>query len=156
MPVEESEIKCYRVLRDKDMGWAEVMLNSNGNVTISSDYGTWSYWWNAIGNRTLEQFLYQAGEDYLMSKFGGCAREIDWEARRRFKRTSRGVETWKMVMSGIFPKRICSHALMSYLSCLLSAVMMSYAMTLMDTCSLAWPMKMLSFKYPMLRITPNS
>lgn len=68
-------------------GWAIIFLHEqSGTVAIHSDYGDWVFSWpaNGRGERTIKEFICEAGFDYLAGKFEhGKEREFDLEATKK-------------------------------------------------------------------------
>jgi hypothetical protein len=62
----------------EDLSWASVKIdewgNGNGELSISSDHGSWSYGWRGTGTATLKDFIIGAGEHYLVDKLVGRVR----------------------------------------------------------------------------------
>lgn len=52
--------------------WAKLQWDArSGQVTITSDYGHWSYYWYSIGTQTLAKFLSGLDHDYMGNKMLG-------------------------------------------------------------------------------------
>lgn len=68
-------------------GWWKVFVDSQGALSIVSDYGNWGMHWSrgGIGSDTVLQFLVRAGDDYLMGKLA----RRDWFDLDRSKRLAR-------------------------------------------------------------------
>lgn len=58
-----SQAVSYRFVFEAE-GWAIFTLNdATGELLITSDWGNYGYRWDALGNRTLHQFLAEKGQD---------------------------------------------------------------------------------------------
>lgn len=55
--------------------WAVFMVTDNGFLSIQSDFGNYSYRWQAFGD-SFKQFLTTLDDSYLMSKLAGTEREF--------------------------------------------------------------------------------
>jgi len=71
--IEKEQVIVYKLRKQNTSnGWADITVDGNGSrcrVSISSDYGKWSYYWGACGS-DYKKFLCGLGMDYVSSKFG--------------------------------------------------------------------------------------
>lgn len=68
--------------------WGDFVLedlgDGKGQILINSDYGTWAYYWGAMGaGKGIREFLIGCDVHYLMGKFGGSKDWFDGEASRQ-------------------------------------------------------------------------
>lgn len=64
-------------VRNENYAWCRLLLEeSTGRVVIISDYGSWTYCWSHIGEKTLEEFLAQLDRDYMGHKMLGVHSEV--------------------------------------------------------------------------------
>lgn len=63
-------------------GWAVFLLDSNGMLSVTSDFGNYSYHWppNGIPGGEFLQFLLQADREYIARKLSNGRRVLNGEA----------------------------------------------------------------------------
>lgn len=70
--VSKSTVESYKVRGLQWGGWADVFIDDNGKrgtISITSDYGDWTYSWSSCGV-TFKEFLCQLNISYTAGKFG--------------------------------------------------------------------------------------
>lgn len=68
--ITKTQVECYKIRNASGIYWADIVLDSGddkGRISISSDFGTWSYFWGACGN--FKKFLIKINKEYLADKF---------------------------------------------------------------------------------------
>ena len=80
MQVEKSTVKKLKISEVQSLDSITVYIENialgNGKITIECYGKCWSYYWDAMGERTLEQFFVGCSNDYIIGKF---ARGLDHE-----------------------------------------------------------------------------
>lgn len=81
--IERDTAIVYKVRSaDQFGGWASATIREwaeGGALDVQSDWGTFSYSWNAIGDRPLRAFLAELSFDYFMGKTRDSHRILDWD-----------------------------------------------------------------------------
>ena len=73
MTVKRTPAEKYTILNERGSWLASIFLDDLlGQISIQSDYGSYSYWWskNGRGTETLKEFLSRTNDGYVMDKFG--------------------------------------------------------------------------------------
>ena len=73
--VVKTQVELYRI-KHETSSWTNITLDyadQHGRITISSGYGTWSYYWGAC-SYSFKEFLVSLDMCYVANKFG----EGDW------------------------------------------------------------------------------
>ena len=69
--IQKEEVTVYRLRQSKTSdGWADITIDGSGKqvrVSVSSDYGNWSYYWGACGNN-YKSFLIGLDMHYVAGK----------------------------------------------------------------------------------------
>ncbi len=63
--------RVYKMRTDKGFGWANITIREwprGGSFDAQSDYGSYSYTWSSIGDRTLRKFIMGLDFGYFMGK----------------------------------------------------------------------------------------
>ena len=76
--ISKSKAEIYRIrnIENSWFAWADITIDENvesGRISISSDYGNWSYYWSSCGC-SFKEFLCGVSIDYVAEKF----RESHW------------------------------------------------------------------------------
>ena len=67
--ITENQVTVYKIRRGNKTGsWADITLD-NGRISISSDYGSWAYYWGSPGS-SFKAFLISLNIDYFAGKVG--------------------------------------------------------------------------------------
>lgn len=73
MSVNRTIAEKYTIRNENNNWLASIFLDDElGQISVQSDYGSYSYWWTKTGRgtETLKEFLSRANSDYVMDKFG--------------------------------------------------------------------------------------
>lgn len=95
--ISKPKVEHYKLrLPETSMYWANIFLEDvghGGRITITSDYGIWSNFWDGIGSKTFKEFLIYLTSlndlDYVSSKFDARANGRPTTKFQRF-----WVEVW--------------------------------------------------------------
>lgn len=70
--VEKITVEAYHIGAGYS-GWGIITIDDECNLSINSDWGTWSYRWHkgALGSPTFKHFLLRIGKGYLGNKLLG-------------------------------------------------------------------------------------
>jgi len=60
-------------------GWATIIVGTDGQILVQSDWGNWAHWWNCHGCKTIKHFLTGIDTQYLIGKFGGRKSHFNYE-----------------------------------------------------------------------------
>jgi hypothetical protein len=71
--VKKSTAERYYFHSKDPYWWADICVTPDGSLTIRSDYGDYSYGWNAFGEN-FKKFLISIDKGYLTTKIGGYER----------------------------------------------------------------------------------
>jgi hypothetical protein len=87
--VSKSTVEKIHV-KFKNWGWADYLLEDHGpergQLVINSDWGCWSYFWGAMGERhTLATFLLQADNSYIIGKLMQSQKMHEFDAEETLK-----------------------------------------------------------------------
>jgi hypothetical protein len=78
--IKKSVCDKYTIRLPNLQGWAIIIVDeSQGVVSIISDYGNWGYVWSHHGRRTLKQFLTEIDSYYAWEKFTGSKKIYNHE-----------------------------------------------------------------------------
>jgi hypothetical protein len=81
--IEKTTVECYKIRHYR--GYADITVDSlgtKGRISISSDWGNYSYFWGACGC-SFKQFLININIEYVADKFG-ADRWFDIESTIKF------------------------------------------------------------------------
>jgi hypothetical protein len=69
--ITKSTVEVYRFRAEGAPYWADVTIdNEAGGISISSDFGNWSFRWGATGDESFKKFLGRVDQHYVAGKFG--------------------------------------------------------------------------------------
>lgn len=86
-----SEIRTWRwsLPPIKGEGWAIVLADSTGMFSTVSDWGNFSFKWNAFGERDFREFIITLGADYVRGKLSHSVQE--WNAAQTLLNVKEGI-----------------------------------------------------------------
>jgi hypothetical protein len=78
--VETTTATVYKIRRtDRCGGWADITIREwpgGGSIDIQSDFGSYSHFWNSIGERSFRKFLASLDAGYFFGKCMGRGYDV--------------------------------------------------------------------------------